>query len=290
MSYLNIDYSSYMQSEAWWARKAEYYKTHAKRCSACGSKKNIHLHHMTYERLGRERDSDMAPLCEKCHDEVHRLSAENSVASLTRVTLDFIAVKSRARSSVVRAERKDAARGVGERKPGERRYAACAPAEKKPKFIPRNLRSSEFPDVTVDIPDVGSCAGLNRKAKRQLAKERKRAVAQLLADRNAAVLRDRGIVRPSKSATSKQKASPQPMKDSTRAKKEETLNESISKKIAAAPSAEFSIAGEGGKFRLIDASVTAAGETILNFVSTGDGRKVSVPPTRVDGVARKKKR
>lgn len=138
---VTVDYETYMQSEAWALRKSDYYATHAKRCSACGLKKSIHLHHMTYARLGAELDADLVPLCERCHDRVHELHARG-FASLTRVTLDYVALTSASKPTVRRQERQDVARGVGERKPGERRQRRCAPAKAKPEFVPRNRRGA----------------------------------------------------------------------------------------------------------------------------------------------------
>lgn len=138
---LNVNYQSYMNSDAWAARKSEYFAGHAKRCSACGSKTHIHLHHMTYARLGAELDSDMVPLCEKCHDRVHALHADG-FASLTRVTLDFVALRSSSKPTVRRQERKDAAKGIGDRKSGERKHRPCGPKLEKPAFIPRNRRGA----------------------------------------------------------------------------------------------------------------------------------------------------
>lgn len=136
-------YEFYLRSTAWKRRKDEYYSTHAKRCSACGSKKSIHLHHMTYERLGAERDSDLVPLCYGCHEKVHQLHAEG-FASLMRVTRDYVATTAATRSRVRRQERQDAARGVGERKSGERKHRPCGPKLEKPVFVPRNRRGAEL--------------------------------------------------------------------------------------------------------------------------------------------------
>jgi 5-methylcytosine-specific restriction endonuclease McrA len=37
-------------------------------CQQCGKeRKTLHLHHVTYERLGNERDSDLILLCAGCH-------------------------------------------------------------------------------------------------------------------------------------------------------------------------------------------------------------------------------
>jgi hypothetical protein len=42
-------------------------------CVLCGTSERIHLHHTTYERLGRERLADLVPLCHRCHSMVHEL-------------------------------------------------------------------------------------------------------------------------------------------------------------------------------------------------------------------------
>jgi hypothetical protein len=123
----DVDYKSYLASKKWFDRRDKYFKTHAKRCRACASKAKIHLHHMTYERLGSERDTDLIALCEVCHTNVHKLH-KNSTKSLRWVTQQYVA----------------GARGVGEqaRKRGERRLRRCAPAKAKPAFIPANLRAA----------------------------------------------------------------------------------------------------------------------------------------------------
>lgn len=121
----SADYRRYMKSPEWAARKRGYFLNHARRCKACGSKSDIQLHHMNYARLGRERDSDMVALCERCHTRVHQLHARAG-GSLKRVTLNFISSKSKN------------PRG----KPGERRHRPCAPSKEKPAFIPRNRRGA----------------------------------------------------------------------------------------------------------------------------------------------------
>jgi 5-methylcytosine-specific restriction endonuclease McrA len=36
-------------------------------CERCGSKKYLHIHHVTYQRLGYERMSDLQVICRACH-------------------------------------------------------------------------------------------------------------------------------------------------------------------------------------------------------------------------------
>ena len=47
----------------WWASR----EAHEVKCEICGRFGPMDLHHLTYERLGAEADSDLAPLCGRCH-------------------------------------------------------------------------------------------------------------------------------------------------------------------------------------------------------------------------------
>lgn len=65
-------YRRYIASPEWTARRTSYYENHERRCRSCGANdKEIHLHHRTYERIGREDDSDLMPLCYSCHSILH---------------------------------------------------------------------------------------------------------------------------------------------------------------------------------------------------------------------------
>lgn len=44
-----------------------------KRCLVCrATRREIQLHHITYENLGNERYSDVIALCKLCHDNLHK--------------------------------------------------------------------------------------------------------------------------------------------------------------------------------------------------------------------------
>ena len=47
----------------------------AKRCFACGEWRpyRLNLHHVAYDRLGDELDSDVVTLCEWCHEKCHQM-------------------------------------------------------------------------------------------------------------------------------------------------------------------------------------------------------------------------
>lgn len=66
------NYWAYLKSRTWSVRAAR-----AKRwgcCARCGKDTpKLDAHHKTYERLGRERPSDLEALCRTCHRETHGL-------------------------------------------------------------------------------------------------------------------------------------------------------------------------------------------------------------------------
>lgn len=80
----SIPYSEYRQSN-WWRKRRETYienvrvRFGAQLCEACRGHSygqdriplRFHVHHVTYERLGEERDDDLALLCSACHNAVH---------------------------------------------------------------------------------------------------------------------------------------------------------------------------------------------------------------------------
>lgn len=67
-------YQHYLQSNHWRRMRRHYYKEHEKKCELCKAKKNIHLHHRTYKRIGNEKMSDFHALCSECHSMVHKLA------------------------------------------------------------------------------------------------------------------------------------------------------------------------------------------------------------------------
>jgi hypothetical protein len=69
----NINYREYIQSDEWYARRDQYFKTHKRRCAKCKAEpKYLHLHHLTYVRLGYELDKDLIALCHECHQKAHK--------------------------------------------------------------------------------------------------------------------------------------------------------------------------------------------------------------------------
>lgn len=66
-------YDKYLSSEHWRnLRKRIAYQRNFT-CEKCNKKiiSKYHIHHLTYENIGNEKDEDLMFLCEKCHNKIH---------------------------------------------------------------------------------------------------------------------------------------------------------------------------------------------------------------------------
>jgi hypothetical protein len=61
------DYQAYLRSEAWAARRAAVLERAGGTCERCAAAPTAEVHHLTYERLGAEREDDLIALCSACH-------------------------------------------------------------------------------------------------------------------------------------------------------------------------------------------------------------------------------
>ncbi len=62
-------YVGYLGTKWWKQRRLRALKLGKYRCKGCGIQENcdLHVHHLTYERLGCEEDDDLEVLCSECH-------------------------------------------------------------------------------------------------------------------------------------------------------------------------------------------------------------------------------
>lgn len=73
----SIEYNQYITSAAWEAKKEERKKVDNYRCVCCGrseehTRRGLQVHHITYERLGRENVyTDLCTVCGSCHKKIH---------------------------------------------------------------------------------------------------------------------------------------------------------------------------------------------------------------------------
>lgn len=72
-----INYYTYIQSDEW-KEKSDAAKERAGwHCQLCSKHtEKLNTHHNTYDRLGRERESDLIVLCERCHEKHHDILPE----------------------------------------------------------------------------------------------------------------------------------------------------------------------------------------------------------------------
>ena len=88
----SMPYKQYLQSSHWKHRRLEYYKTHKKICYCCKNESYV-LHHTCYDRRGEEKDEDLIPLCEDCHNKIHNSLLKEKDISLKNahnVLIDLI--------------------------------------------------------------------------------------------------------------------------------------------------------------------------------------------------------
>ena len=82
-----VYYAVWMASPAWHARRVAWRRAwiathHAEPvCLICGQRWTLQdgdLHHRSYQRLGRETDQDLIPLCRTpCHQRLHQILESN---------------------------------------------------------------------------------------------------------------------------------------------------------------------------------------------------------------------
>lgn len=70
-------YLEYLQSDLWKQKKVEALSVMGNFCKICGSKKNINVHHRSYDRIGEELVEDLSILCKSCHKMIHILIQQN---------------------------------------------------------------------------------------------------------------------------------------------------------------------------------------------------------------------
>lgn len=65
-------YLTYMRSAAWFALRRVIILRAKGRCERCHKGGRLEVHHLTYERLGHERLTDLLAVCPSCHKVLDR--------------------------------------------------------------------------------------------------------------------------------------------------------------------------------------------------------------------------
>lgn len=75
-------YANYLKSQHWALTRSRIIQNHPY-CEMCKSAdKPLQVHHLSYKRLGEEKDSDLTPLCDECHAAVHQMEKIDAVKLL----------------------------------------------------------------------------------------------------------------------------------------------------------------------------------------------------------------
>jgi len=62
-----MDYSTYIASLEWAAKRREVIARDGGRCRLCASTSNLEVHHSSYNNFGHEESVDLITLCHDCH-------------------------------------------------------------------------------------------------------------------------------------------------------------------------------------------------------------------------------
>lgn len=82
-------YLEYLKSTHWLTFKLSYFGSHERKCAGCDSRR-VDLHHRTYERLGREQESDVVPVCRFHHAGCHEYAGRNPDLTLEEATQQYL--------------------------------------------------------------------------------------------------------------------------------------------------------------------------------------------------------
>jgi len=65
------NYSKYLKSKEWGEKRKWILERDENCCQECRSEEKLVVHHLTYENIFKELDTDLITLCDKCHNKIH---------------------------------------------------------------------------------------------------------------------------------------------------------------------------------------------------------------------------
>lgn len=68
---ISSQYKAYLRTPEWKSTRAAAIRRAQGRCQHCGTKDNLQVHHLNYERLYHELPEDLVVLCKTCHAQAH---------------------------------------------------------------------------------------------------------------------------------------------------------------------------------------------------------------------------
>jgi len=73
-----LPYPEYLRSNHWDHTRRRALLRAGHRCQQCEARGLLDVHHLTYERIGRESEADLIVLCRMCHEAEHGLRASSA--------------------------------------------------------------------------------------------------------------------------------------------------------------------------------------------------------------------
>ena len=67
-----MEYENYLKSKEWKRKSRHIKRKHNGKCMLCFAPAKV-VHHLTYDRVYLEDERDLIPLCNNCHNFIHRL-------------------------------------------------------------------------------------------------------------------------------------------------------------------------------------------------------------------------
>jgi len=83
-------YRDYLQTQWWRTRRNQALRDAGYKCAICETKRDLQVHHTTYERLGRELPEDLEVVCRGCHLGYHYNQKQEGIGVYTRVLSSVI--------------------------------------------------------------------------------------------------------------------------------------------------------------------------------------------------------
>lgn len=85
-----LPYREYLRTSWWFQRRNQALRDAEYRCSVCESKRQLQVHHTSYERLGCELPEDLVVVCRGCHLGVHYVETQEGIGIYMRVLSEVI--------------------------------------------------------------------------------------------------------------------------------------------------------------------------------------------------------
>lgn len=88
---MDAAYREFLKSPEWWAIRAGALERSGNQCFGCESTQNLHVHHVSYKRVGgNEVPDDLMVLCRSCHRAVHNLPVVAGYEGRSQEVIDKI--------------------------------------------------------------------------------------------------------------------------------------------------------------------------------------------------------